>query len=78
MTLEESVERELKAIECLIPFPCKTRLYINSLKHQIFNMRCCSNCKHLEAYAYLGDRYYACGLSECKDLSNWELADENN
>lgn len=39
MTLEESVEKELKAIECLIPFPCKTRLYINNLKHQISDIR---------------------------------------
>lgn len=65
MTLEESVERELKAIECLIPFPCKTRLYINNLKHQIFNMRCCSNCNG----KFLSTR---CKL--CKDYSNWELA----
>lgn len=43
------------------------------LKAQNEKMRCCENCKHFEAYAYLCNRYYACGLSECKDLSNWEM-----
>lgn len=70
MTLEESVERELKAIECLIPFPCKTRQYINNLKHQILDMRCCFKCKHKEK------RYQTNNLCDsCYGYSNWELAE---